>query len=993
MKKILMMIYLLSMISFGVYNQKVIQAEGLASTNISTAIDDNYSATLQQWQKEGLRDDILFEGVISPSVFVLNSSMHGSLTSVTEGYQSFLDKNNLTNGIVNQVFEFDQTSSENQYVAFEIDINETGLYTIGLDYYSLTKTIRDIELAVEVNGKSQYFEASQITLNSFYEVPSEFNSDRYGNDIMPNATQKRKWTHAYLEDTLELQDKPLVFKLDAGLNTIKIKRSNGYLKIGQLYVKNQVSYISYETYLKENNFIKGIENESFSFEAEQPSLKNTLSIRYTTNKNPSVKPFGLIDNKLNIVDGSTFKTSGQTIYYDVDIKTSGFYLITIKALQTKDYQKVFRTVLIDGEVPFEEARTIPINSKSKWQNKTLTDLDGNKIWFYLSEGKHQIGLEVNSRMFKTIYEDIKDVMNGINDLALDVKKLTGNKVDENRDWDIVTYMPNLGRDLRAYGDLIKKSYDSWILINDSKKASEVSTGLKLSYQWLYELSNKPNSVPKNIGKLSGTTNSVLQRLGIIMPLVIDSPLSMDQIFIHGSVYELPSANAAWYVKLWVNIQRFFASFFAAQYNDKPQDGELQIWVNRSRQYVNLMQQIADDQYTSEFGTKVKISIMPNEDKLILAASSGAEPDIAMGIAGWRPYDFAIRNAVLDLTEFEDFTEVTKRFQDGSFLQLIYQDGVYGIPETQNYYVMFYRKDIMAKLDLIVPNTWTEMLSILPELQRYGMNFYVPLSTTNAFKAFQATMPFINQFGGVLYSDDVTEAAIDNEQTIEALRFMTELYTIYSLPLEVGSFYNQFRYGTLPIGIGDFGMYVQLLHAAPEIAGLWDIALMPGVLRDGEVKRYYDGAATSSMIFKNTKMKKESWDFIKWWTSTETQVNYSESLITSMGAEYMWNTSNYEAFKQISWDEGHKEVFLDQWAWINDTAKTPASYMLEREISNIWNKVVYDGVNIRTAVEDAQVIVNKEITRKMIEFNFIDKNGRVLKPYILPTIDNIGRWVD
>ena len=40
----------------------------------------------------------------------------------------------------------------------------------------------------------------------------------------------------------------------------------------------------------------------------------------------------------------------------------------------------------------------------------------------------------------------------------------------------------------------------------------------------------------------------------------------------------------------------------------------------------------------------------------------------------------------------------------------------------------------------------------------------------------------------------------------------------------------------------------------------------------------------------------------------------------MGAEYMWNTSNYEAFKQISWDEGHKEVFLDQWAWINDTAK-------------------------------------------------------------------------
>src|SRR5690554_6416283 len=168
------------------------------------------------------------------------------------------------------------------------------------------------------------------------------------------------------------------------------------------------------------------------------------------------------------------------------------------------------------------------------------------------------------------------------------------------------------------------------------------------------------------------------------------------------------------------------------------------------------------------------------------------------------------------------------------------------------------------------------------------------------------MPFINQFEGILYTDDLLSANLTHPNTIEAINFMAELYTVYSLPLEVGSFYNDFRYGKLPIGIGDFGMYVQLLHAAPEIAGLWDIAPMPGVLQDGVVNRSYDGAATASMIFKNSDLKEEAWDFLKWWSKKETQVNYSESLITSMGAEYMWNTSNVEAFREISWDESHKD---------------------------------------------------------------------------------------
>ena len=222
--------------------------------------------------------------------------------------------------------------------------------------------------------------------------------------------------------------------------------------------------------------------------------------------------------------------------------------------------------------------------------------------------------------------------------------------------------------------------------------------------------------------------------------------------------------------------------------------------------------------------------------------------------------------------------------------------------------------------------------------------------------------------------------------------MSELYTIYSLPVEVGSFYNQFRYGTLPLGIGDFGMYVQLLHAAPEIAGLWDIAPLPGVKDSNDfVNRSYDGASTSAIIFKNSKKINQSWQFLKWWTSQEVQLDYAENLITSLGPEYMWNTSNVAAFKDYSWDENHKQVILEQWKHVFDTPKTPASYMMEREISNIWNKVVFDGENTRIAISDSEIIIDKEITKKMIEFNYINQKNEIIKPYLFPTIETILRW--
>src|SRR5690606_22439717 len=123
---------------------------------------------------------------------------------------------------------------------------------------------------------------------------------------------------------------------------------------------------------------------------------------------------------------------------------------------------------------FKEAESLAFKSGS-WQNYTLSHND-ESLWFYLEEGINIIGLEVNSAPFRDIYDTVNEVMRGVNDIAIDIKKLTGNQIDENRDWEIVDYMPNLASDLNHYADLIFESYNSFKQVSNTTKDADIASG-------------------------------------------------------------------------------------------------------------------------------------------------------------------------------------------------------------------------------------------------------------------------------------------------------------------------------------------------------------------------------------------------------------------------------------------------------------------------------------------------------------------------------------
>ena len=66
-------------------------------------------------------------------------------------------------------------------------------------------------------------------------------------------------------------------------------------------------------------------------------------------------------------------------------------------------------------------------------------------------------------------------------------------------------------------------------------------------------------------------------------------------------------------------------------------------------------------------------------------------------------------------------------------------------------------------------------------------------------------------------------------------------------------------------------------------------------------------------------------------------------------------------------------------------------MLERGLSDIWNRVTFDGYPTRVAIDRQVVIINREIKRKMIEFGYVDSEGNPIegKEYIIRDVD----WIE
>ena len=918
-----------------------------------------------------------------------------------------------------------------------------GRYYLMLEYFIPASFASSPLIEVSVDNVTPFNEASTIVLPLRYEDNVSLDANgkkdfegyktKYGDQMSPNQKRVMTWQNEGLYESTFSTSEPLVFELKKQNNKIKILNlSDDYFYVGKLTltpVEDKVSYLTYHDMYPSSQGLDNIELNAIDF-----AYKNTNDATLTNEQSPAVYPYEDGRKLLNVTSG--WDKAGQSITWNVEVKSAGFYPITVHYYNGNDNFPLYRKVMINGKVPFKEVENYKFpTTGSKYKNETLGDENGT-YYFYFDEGINTLTLSATVEPVYDIYANLMAIYNDINDFAINIRKITGSSSNAYRTYKLTQYFPETPRVLKSYRTILQDSYTKLRKVVGNKKASSSLTYFQRMLELVEEFIKEPDDLPLNLSKFSSGDNCLAKLIADTATSLISTNLVLDMIYVTNDESKIRKENASWISSFYSSLVTLGQTFTSDKYKTILNSGELNIWSARSQAYNDILQTFADNEFTpntkcKDFpnGIKVNIRQMPSEDNLIYAYAANTVPDLVLGINSGRAFEFALRgNAAYPMSDFDsswkytnnnywNFTpyywDVASNMPHGQLLSMLYNDKFYSLPESTSVQLMFSRDDIMNVMGdnggiLEVPNTWNELIGLLYRIQSYGMNFYYPTSASGSLKGLSSTAQFILQNNGSILTKDAFGANFRDKNTYEGLKLLTDLYTIYALPTEVVSFYNHFRYGTYPLGISDLSMYLSLKYVAPELLGKWSVHQIPGTPQekqedgtykdlnnDGiadEVSRWYISNGSSAMIFNNSKLIDEAWLFLQWWMSTSIQERYTESLQAIYGPSVVWFSANLDAANSLPVDLEVKEVVLKQVKWIIDLQQIPGQYMLERGLSDIWNTVVFGKsssgeatgkVTISEAIDIEKVLVDREVQRKMEEFGYYDTNKNTSKkPYVM-----------
>lgn len=871
------------------------------------------------------------------------------------------------------------------WVEYKVDVAESALYEIRVSYNPLKGAGRKgpIQWGVTIDGKRPFREASSISLYRAWEDVRPILKNSDGDQIRPRSVDVSGWSVKPFIDSGGAYAQPLQWHFTQGTHTIRLE---GYdpVALEAIELVPGEAIAAYEEIAAGYGNVPAARGEAITLQAEDFAFKNDTAIKLYSDKNSRTLPRYAGRTIYNTVGGPRWLEQNQEITWSFEVPERGLYKIGFRALQNTIAQKTsFRTIRIDGKVPFQPFLAYGFPYSTGWKGIILQDDSKKPYLVELEKGQHTLSLAVTQSPVKTIIVDVEKLIAHLDSIDWDLRTITGSSsnktLDRNRTWNMDQDFPGLTDRILAGAEVMESLSKRVIKANGNKDS--ISQGLDTSAKDLRALLRKPEEIPYNVEEIS----AMREKFGTFIDTLLKQSLQLDEVYIIPEKADAPKMEAAFFDRVWGSAQNFFYSFDARDSLRELDDSKLNIWVQRGRDYVDQLQQLADESFTPETGIEVKVNLLPNPELLLMSNAAGVQPDIALGLTQDLPVDYAIRGTLQDLSEFDDFDQLYTKFSPGSWLPLHYDGGYYGVPETQSFHVLYYREDILQRLGIEIPETWDDVYNLLPTLQQNFMNFYVnPKDFTH----------FFYQNGVEFYEPGGVKSGLDTPEAYRAFKQWTDLFNTYAVEREVPSFYQHFRSGTMPIGISDYNMYIQLSAAAPELNGRWGIALIPGTKQaDGTISRWAGGGQRTGVIFNKSEKKEEAWQFLKWWLSAEVQEQYGSDLEAVNGVAFRWNTSNVEAFTNLPWKKEDAEVILKQWKWYKDIPNVPGGYFLERETNNAWVRTVVKTTNYMSSLEQTVRDINRELLRKQQEFGFVDERGNQMKKLDIPIVDQPWEGID
>lgn len=866
-------------------------------------------------------------------------------------------------------------TQETSTVTWKFAVAEPGFYNIAVDYYHEDSRSIDAERQILINGQLPFQNAAYIAFTRFWSDATPIRQDNQGNDIRPSQQEVfRAGTTRLMDSTTGYEAAPYEFYFHQGENTLTFIGQNEPLMLRGVTlapVQNTQEYESYYAALSAANEGKQLNTEnndwSLMLQGEYASLRSDPSL-YAINDRASSNtyPQSVTKVKLNAIGGNAWRVAGQWIEWEFEVPADGWYNIAIKGRQNYERGKnSSRLLTIDGAVPFRQMEDVGFRYSNAWEMHALGDETG-EYCFFLTEGVHTLRLEVTLGDLGTSLSKLEDSVYRLNQLYRQLLVVMGRNPDKYRDYQITATYPDMPQAMLLESQRLYQILDE-IVTYSGGKSSKTGTILSLA-RLLEEFAADPDTVIQS--KLSAFRDYI-SAMGTTIQALSESKLDIDYIVIKETDAKWPEDKETFLARMGHEIGALAASFFVDYdavgnvYDDS--DQVLEVWIMAGRDQSNALKTMIDDDFTVKTGIPVNLKLVES-GAVLGAVVAGNGPDVLLTAGQGEPVNYAMRNAVEDLTQFEDFEEVIGRFAPSAYTPYEYAGGVYALPETQSFSVLFYREDILNDLGLEVPETWEDLVNMLPTLQHNNMEIGLPNVMSTGSGDLSAFYSIMYQKGVPLYNE-AGYANLEQEGAIEAFEYYVRFYTNHDQPKEY-AFADRFRSGEMPIGISGFGLYNTLAVFAPELKGMWSFGLIPGTLKeDGTVDHTSYSSGTCSLMFKtdDASTKSNAWEFMKWWSSTDVQTRFGREMESILGASGRYATANVEAFSSLAWSQKELAVLNAQREQTASNNEVPGGYYTARQVVNAVRKVVNDSEVPRETLLDYNQAINDEIAKKRKEF--------------------------
>lgn len=854
-------------------------------------------------------------------------------------------------------------------LSYDINVEEAGIYCLGISYFPIESNSSQIEFSMKIDGKSPYDTATRLTLNRVWINETDIHTDSRGNQVRPSQIQKGMWKECAFGDIDGLFGDPLFFYLEKGRHEITLSSERAELAIENLRFYNPEELPTYEEYRSslENSVSSSSAKNIFRIEGENATFKSDSTL-YPTYDNTSyiVSPSDPRKVVYNTLGSGNWKKALQSVSWTIpndQIGEDGWYRIGIKSRQNQ--MRGFysnRRIYIDGEVTCKELDQVKFFYDNDWNVVTPKAENGEDIYVYLTaDTDHTITMECVPGEIGNSLRKLDEVVTDLNTYYRKILMITGPAPDQYTDYYVHEKIPDLVSEFKRLSQELKEIQGE--IESLSGTAGSEAASLETMTVILDKCTAKPLRIPNYLTQIKDNIASISAWERDYR----DQPLEVDYIEFATKGEKFASSKEKLGKSIAFSVKSFIGSFFEdyTTLSDVTGEDAINVWVSLGRDQAQVVKEMTENEFMQEYNIPIAVNLVVGG--VVEATLAGKGPDVALFLGGEFPVNLAARDLLVDVSEFSDFNSVKNRFQENAMTPYQYGDGTYGLPISQTFPMMFYRTDVLTELGYTSPpETWTELIDMLPSLQRNYMNVGLILPPTNISPATETGHTFammLLQKGVNYYNSEQTASTFDSIEAVQSFEEWTDFYTKYSFVQQYDAF-SRFRTGEYPIVISNYTFFNQLTVASPEIKGLWDFCPVPGTLRDdGTVSHAANSNGAGAVIFKKVKNKENAWEFIKWFTDTDTQVRYGTQIEGLLGTLGRFDTANTEALKQLSWSHSEYDRLAAQQAELVEIPIIPSSYAVTRNIMNAFRETINEGENPRDTLIWYNRDINDEITRK------------------------------